>query len=56
MRDSLGETVTSWALVGAAVLVLFALVSKYLFLFGLGVAVGLVLAYEMIRRWAGCLL
>ena len=54
--DGLGEAVYSWAVAGACVLVLFALVSKYLFLFGFGVAVGLLIAYEFAHRWIGCLL
>ena len=55
-RDGLGEVVSTWAVVAFCVLVLFALVSKYLLLFGLGVAVGLLIAYEFAHRWIGCLL
>ena len=55
-RDGLGEAVASWAVVAFCVLVFFALVSKYLFLFGFGVVVGLLVAYEFAERWIGCLL
>lgn len=54
--DSLGEVVKSWAVVALCVLVLFALVSKYLLLFGFGVVVGLLVAYEIAHQWIGCLL
>ncbi len=55
-RDGLGEAVSSWAVVAFCVLVLFALVSRYLFFFGVGVAAGLLIAYEFAHRWIGCLL
>ena len=55
-RDGLGAVVSTWAVVAFCVLVLFALVSKYLLLFGFGVVVGLLIAYEIAHRWIGCLL
>ena len=55
-RDGWGEAAVSWAAAAVCVLVLCALVSKYLFLFGLGVAVRLLIAYEISHRWIGCLL
>ncbi len=54
--DGLGEGLGSWAVLAVCVLVLFALVSRYLFFFGVGVAAGLLIAYEFAHRWIGCLL
>jgi hypothetical protein len=56
VRDGLGEAAVSWATAGVCVLVLFFFLSKYLFLFGFGVVVGLLIAYEFAHRWIGCLL
>lgn len=55
-RDGLGDVASSWAVAAVVVLVLFALVSRYLLLFGFGVVVGLLVAYEIAHRWIGCLL
>ena len=55
-RDGSNEVIASWAAAAFCVLVLFSLVSRYLLMFGLGVAVGLLVAYEFAQRWIGCLL
>ena len=55
-RDGLSEAVFSRAVAAFCVLVLLSLVSRYLFFFGLGVAAGLLIAYELAYRWIGCLL
>lgn len=52
----IGEAVAVWCAAGVLLLVLCALVSKHLFVFGLGVAVGLIAAYEIAVRWIGCIL
>lgn len=52
----MSEAVGVWCAAGLLALVLFYAVSKYLFVFGLGVAVGLIAAYEIAVRWIGCIL
>ena len=56
LERGIGEAVGMWAMAGVLLLVLCAVVSKYLFVFGLGVAVGLIAAYEIAVRWIGCIL
>lgn len=56
LERGMGEGLGVWLVAGGLLLVLCALVSRWLFVFGLGVAAGLAIAYEIAMRWLSCLL
>lgn len=56
LARGMGDTLCVCGAAGLVLLALLWLIDGCLFAFGIGVAVGLLVAYEIVRCWISCLL